>query len=151
MMRPWWCGELPSLMHACVWDLHREHTGGTCSAAKHGLSMPIMHVCVLKHGEPPADGGHPGGRADTPVADRRALCYGWARTLALWGKGGCGGSPNVEAGKMYQQGEGNDGGGGAWQLGNVKFQVRWCVCVVVCGVCCTPRARVKLKKSQGRR
>jgi len=32
--------------------------------------------------------------------------------LTLWGKGGCGGSPNVEAGKMYQQGEVNDEGGG---------------------------------------
>ena len=25
-----------------------------------------------------------------------------ARVLALWGKGGCGGSPNEVAGKMYQ-------------------------------------------------
>ena len=58
----------------------------------------------------PADGGHPGGRrtggrADTPAGRGRggALYYGWAYMLTLWGKGGYGGSPNVEAGKMYQQ------------------------------------------------
>jgi hypothetical protein len=57
----------------------------------------------------PADGGHPGGRrtggrADTPAGRGRggALYYGWAYMLTLWGKGGYGGSPNVEAGKMYQ-------------------------------------------------
>ena len=56
----------------------------------------------------PADGG----RADTPAGGGQAdtggaLCYGWACMLTLrstlWGKGGYGGSPNVEAGKMYQQ------------------------------------------------
>ena len=40
-------------------------------------------------------GGHPGGTADRGGA----LYCGWAYMLTLWGKGGCGGSPNVEAGK----------------------------------------------------
>jgi hypothetical protein len=46
-----------------------------------------------------------GGRADIPAgggqADKGggALYHGWAYMLALWGKGGHGGSPNVEAGK----------------------------------------------------
>ena len=46
-------------------------------------------VLKLKHGGPPADGRHPGGRW-TPrrAADRRALYYGLACMLALWGKGG---------------------------------------------------------------
>jgi hypothetical protein len=46
---------------------------------------------------------------------------------------------------IWMKGQGNNGGGGGavpWQLGNAKFQVRWCVCVVVC----VARARVKLKK-----
>ena len=55
----------------------------------------------------PADGG----RADTPAGGGQrtgghgggALYYGYAYMLTLWGKGGYGGSPNVEAGKMYQQ------------------------------------------------
>ena len=45
-----------------------------------------------------------GGQADTSAAaGRRALYYGWAYMLTLWGKGGYGGSPDVEAGRMYQQ------------------------------------------------
>ena len=59
----------------------------------------------------PADGGHPGGRrtggrADTPAGRGRggALYYGWAYMLTLWGKGGYGGSPNVEAGKGVSTG-----------------------------------------------
>jgi hypothetical protein len=49
----------------------------------------------------PADGG----RADTPAGGGQAdtgggaLYYGRAYMLTLWGKGGYGGSPNVEAGK----------------------------------------------------
>jgi hypothetical protein len=84
----------------------RAH-GGTCSAAKHGLIYVYTHV--LTHGGPPADGGHPGGRrtggrADTPAGSGQggALHYGWACMLTLWGKGGYGGSPNVEAGKVCQ-------------------------------------------------
>jgi hypothetical protein len=81
--------------------------GGTYSTAKHGLIYIHMHV--LKCGGPPADGGHPGGRrtggrAGHPGGQRTggALHYRWAYMLALWGKGGHGGSPNVEAGKMFQ-------------------------------------------------
>jgi hypothetical protein len=49
----------------------------------------------------PADGGRAGtpaggGQADTGGG---ALYYGWANMLTLWGTGGYGGSPNVEAGK----------------------------------------------------
>jgi hypothetical protein len=40
-----------------------------------------------------------GGRADTPPGGGGARYYGWAYMLTLWGKGGYGGSPNVEAGK----------------------------------------------------
>jgi hypothetical protein len=41
-----------------------------------------------------------GGQADTSAAaGRRALYYGWAYMLTLWGKGGYGGSPDVEAGR----------------------------------------------------
>jgi hypothetical protein len=49
--------------------------------------------------------------------------------------------------------EGGEGGGGcALAIGERKIPgVVACVCVCVCGgVCCT-RARVKLKKSEGRR
>ena len=44
------------------------------------------------------------GRTRTPAGGGQggALYYGWAYMLTLWGKGGYGGSPNVEAGKMYQ-------------------------------------------------
>ena len=64
--------------------------------------------------------------------------------LALWGKGGCGGSPNVEAGKIYQQGEVNDEGwgwGGALAIGErtIPGEVV-CVCVVV--VVCVARAHM---------
>jgi hypothetical protein len=63
-------------------------------------------MCVLKHGGPPADGGHPGGRC-TPAGGGQAGAALRTGTLAclhcgLWGKGGCGGSPNVEAGKVHQ-------------------------------------------------
>ena len=51
----------------------------------------------------PAGGGRADGRTPRRAADRGALYYGWAYMLTLWGKGGYGGSPNVEAGKMYQQ------------------------------------------------
>ena len=44
-----------------------------------------------------------GRRTPRRAADRGALYYGWAYILTLRGKGGHGGSPNVEAGKMYQQ------------------------------------------------
>ena len=50
----------------------------------------------------PAGGGRADGRTPRRAADRGALYYGWAYMLTLWGKGGYGGSPNVEAGKMYQ-------------------------------------------------
>jgi hypothetical protein len=59
------------------------------------------------------------GRTPQRAADRRtrggALYYGWAYMLALWGKGGCGGSPNVEAGKRgrkvgrEEEGKGEEG------------------------------------------
>ena len=52
----------------------------------------------------PAGGGRADRRTPRRAADRGgALYYGWAYMLTLWGKGGYGGSPNVEAGKMYQQ------------------------------------------------
>ena len=52
----------------------------------------------------PAGGGRADRRTSRRAADRGgALYYGWAYMLTLWGKGGYGGSPNVEAGKMYQQ------------------------------------------------
>ena len=48
-----------------------------------------------------------GRRADTPAGGGQAGAILWmgihACARALWGKGGYGGSPNVEAGKMYQQ------------------------------------------------
>jgi hypothetical protein len=44
-------------------------------------------------------GGHPGEQRTGG-----ALCHGWACMLTPWGKGGHGGSPNVEAGKMHQHG-----------------------------------------------
>ena len=44
-------------------------------------------------------GGHPGGQR---TGGALYYDYGWAYMLALWGKGGYGGSPKVEAGKMYQ-------------------------------------------------
>ena len=105
---------------------------------------------MLKHGGPPADGGHPGGRRTGgryTTDGHTSLRYGGREDTEDEE------SPNVEAEKMLQQGERNDGRGEGvpWQLGNAKFQVRWHVCVCVCGgVCCT-RARVKLKKSEGRR
>ena len=41
-----------------------------------------------------------GRRTPRRAADRRALhYYGWAYMLTLWGNGGYGGSPSVEAGK----------------------------------------------------
>ena len=72
--------------------------GGTCSTAKHGLIY--VYMCVLKHYGPPADGGHPGGRRTGgryTTDGHTCLRYG--------GKGGHGGSPNTEAGKMYQHTE----------------------------------------------
>ena len=51
----------------------------------------------------PAGGGRADRRTPRRAADRGgALYYGWAYMLTLWGKGGYGGSPNVEAGKAYQ-------------------------------------------------
>jgi hypothetical protein len=51
----------------------------------------------------PAGGGQADGRTPRRAEDGGgALCYGWEYMLTLWGKGGYGGSPNVEAGKMYQ-------------------------------------------------
>ena len=47
----------------------------------------------------PAGGGRADGRTPRRAADRGALCYGWVHMLTLWGKGGHGGSSNVEAGK----------------------------------------------------
>jgi hypothetical protein len=64
---------------------------------------------------PPADGGHPGsrraadGRTPRRAADRwafrRALHYGWAYMLTLWGK------------------EDTEEEAAPWELGNIKFQV----------------------------
>jgi hypothetical protein len=94
---------------------------------------------VLKHGGPPADGGCPGGRraGGHPGGQRTggALCYGWEYMLTPWEKGGCGRSPNVEAGKMYQHfrrqgggcmvggGVGDRGPGGGW-VGNPSVRKR---------------------------
>jgi hypothetical protein len=47
-----------------------------------------------------------GGRADTPAGGGQAgaiLRMGMHAYHTLWGKGGYGGSPDVEAGKAYQQ------------------------------------------------
>ena len=44
-----------------------------------------------------------GGRADTPAGGGQAGAIPRMEILALWGKGGYGGSPNVEAGKTCQQ------------------------------------------------
>jgi hypothetical protein len=49
-----------------------------------------------------AGGGRADGRTLRRAADRGALYSGWVYMLALWGKGGYGGSPNVEAGKSNQ-------------------------------------------------
>jgi hypothetical protein len=43
------------------------------------------------------------GRKPRRAADRGALYYGWAYMLTLWGEGGYGESPNVEAEGTYQQ------------------------------------------------
>ena len=62
-----------------------------------------------------AGGGRAGGRTPRRAVDREALCYGWAYMLTLWGKGGYGGSPNVEAGKRgrkvgrEEEGKGEEG------------------------------------------
>jgi hypothetical protein len=72
-------------------------------------------IYILKHGGPPVDGGHPGGRrtgghpggggrADTPAGGGQAgamLRMGYM--LTPWGKGGHGRTPNAEAGKTHQQ------------------------------------------------
>jgi hypothetical protein len=83
---------------------------GTYSTVKYGLIY--VYIYLLKCGGPLANGGHPGGRR---AADGRAGGHpggrrtggryttgGHTHMLTLWGKGGCGGSPNAEAGKMYQ-------------------------------------------------
>jgi hypothetical protein len=54
--------------------------GGECSSATCGFiytSITDVHVYMLHHGGPPADGGHPsgwrtGGRADTPAGGGQA-------------------------------------------------------------------------------
>jgi hypothetical protein len=53
----------------------------------------------------PADGGRADGRTPRRAADRGGaiLRMGIHAYCTLWGKGGYGGSPNVEAGEMYQQ------------------------------------------------
>jgi hypothetical protein len=86
-------------------------------AVRPSMALSISNIYILKYGGPPADGGHPGGRrtgghpggrrtggnpSGQRAVDRRALHYGWAYILTLWGKGGYGGIPNVKAGKMYQ-------------------------------------------------
>jgi hypothetical protein len=84
-------------MHGC---------GGAHSAATHGfIYVYVSHAKVWR-----ATSGRwtprraADGRTHRRAADRRALCYGWApNMLTPWGKGGHGGSSNVEAGNMYQQ------------------------------------------------
>ena len=52
-----------------------------------------------------ADAPAGGGRADAPAGGGQAgamLRMGIHHMLTLWGKGGYGGSPNAEAGEMYQ-------------------------------------------------
>jgi hypothetical protein len=78
--------------------------GGTYSTATYGFIYIYIYTKVWR-----ATSGRrtprraADGRTPRRAADRRALYYGWAYMLTLWGKGGYGGSPNVEAGKMYQQ------------------------------------------------
>jgi hypothetical protein len=78
-------------------------------AARPSMALSIIsNMYILKFGWPPAGGGHPGGRADTPAGGGQggamlrvginAYAMGEGRR-----KGGCGGSPNVEAGKTYQK------------------------------------------------
>jgi hypothetical protein len=50
----------------------------------------------------PAGGGRVDGRTPRRAADRGALYHGWAYTRREDTEGGCGGSPNAEAGKVYQ-------------------------------------------------
>jgi hypothetical protein len=71
-----------------------------------------ISISILKYSGPPADGGHPGGRrtGGHPGGRRTGGRYtadGHTYMLTLWGKGGYGGSPNVEAGEMYQHQETN--------------------------------------------
>ena len=49
-------------IHGSEWFPH------SCVAPGHSPTIK----CTLKHGGPPADGGHPGGRADTPAGGGQA-------------------------------------------------------------------------------
>jgi hypothetical protein len=71
--------------------------GTTYSAAAHGFIYIYMHDKAWR-----ATSGRrtprraAGGRTPRRAADRRALHYGWAYVLALWGKGGHGGRTRRE-------------------------------------------------------
>ena len=85
--------------------------GGKYSTAAYGFIYTISMYNILQHGGPPADGGHPGGRrAGGHYGGRRAGGHSGGRYATgghitnahATGEGGYGGSPNAEAGKMYQ-------------------------------------------------
>jgi hypothetical protein len=61
----------------------------------HVATCGYVYVCTAVTGGR-RTGGHPGGRY---------RANGNTYKLALWGEGGHGGSPNVEAGKMHQHAE----------------------------------------------
>ena len=105
-------------MHAHVFYLGPEtgtrialHTtwGARAVRSRMALSMSMYNIiyATVQHGGPPADGGHPGGRRTGrhPEAFQRALHYGWAYMLTLWGK------------------EDTEEEAVPWELGNIKFQV----------------------------
>jgi hypothetical protein len=74
------------------------------------LSISIIYI-LLKHGGPPADGGHPGGRRAGGHPGGRPAGGRWAYMLTLRGTGGYGGSPNAEAGNREDVSTPDPGGG----------------------------------------
>ena len=83
---------------------------GTYDGNMHGGTRGYTWLCLCECYSNRRKAGTPadGGRADTPAGGGQAgtmlrMTDGHAYMFALWGKGGHGGSPNVEAGKMYQQ------------------------------------------------
>ena len=92
-----------------IWDLCQAHIWGYVQHCHVWLNLYLMYYSMAGHQRtadtPTADTPADGGRANTPAGGGQAdtgggaLCYGWAYMLTLWGKGGHGGSPSVEAGK----------------------------------------------------